>query len=194
MRCAKIAGLAAMCAIGLMMFAGNASAGTRLTSPTNTLYTNVIHAVSEGKIKIEGVANAECDSTLQWSNESHGTTVTATGNLTFFTFFACNAHVVTLKTGEMIIHSDNNSNGTLTSSGLEFTVEYTTIFGNIHCVFLTNNTDIGTLTGSHTTGGNAIFHLNGAIPAAAGSQFLCGAGATLTGTYRVTTPNALYVD
>lgn len=195
MRCVGIIGAVALLAGASMALAGVASA-TTITSPAGSAYTNVFHAVSTEKIILEGVVKAECDSTIEGSIQSHGAGITAAGNLTHFTFTNCTkTHGTTvLAAGTLTIHSDGNSNGTLTSSELQLTVVHTSPFGEVHCIYGTNNTDIGTLTGTTTTGGNALIHATAVIPTLAGSDFICGATAELKGTYRVTTPAALIVD
>lgn len=200
MKCAKMIAASAIAAAAMLAFAGSASA-TTITSPTNSLYTNTIHAVSEGKITIHGPAKVECESTIQGSIESHGTSVTAAGNLTHLTFTNCTPQitVTTLKAGELIWHTDIenviDSNGTITSSGAEIKIQFHEL-GGITCIYTTAGTHLGTLTGSHTTGGNAILHVEKTIiPRTGGTGgIFCGATAELTGTYRVTTPSALYVD
>jgi hypothetical protein len=81
--------------------------------------------------------------------------------------------------------------GTVTSSGTELTIEF---FGT-HCIFKTNSTDIGRLTGATTTGAeHATIDLGGNLPRTGGrSGAFCGSNLQLTGSYRITTPTNLNV-
>jgi hypothetical protein len=100
------------------------------------------------------------------------------------------ATINVLKRGSLEIHViGTGPNGTLTSSGAEVTV---TKFG-IHCIYSTSSTDLGTLTGSTTTGKTATMDINAKLNRVATSPF-CAEHATWEGSYQVTTPDFLNVS
>jgi hypothetical protein len=102
--------------------------------------------------------------------------------------------VTVLQKGILEVHTRNASadnNGLFTSSGTEVTVEF---FGT-HCIFKTQNTTVGTLTGSSTTGRTATLDIQATIPRTGGrSGAFCGATAALTGSVTVTKPDWLDID
>jgi hypothetical protein len=199
MKYAKMLGLLAVAAAALMAFAGSASA-TTLTAPSGTTYTSSIHAVNEGNLTLEGenISVTCTGSTVQGTVESHGSGVTVKGNISELTFTGCNQHVTVVNAGSLEIHNIAGTNdGTLTSSGATVTILFTTIFGNIHCSFATNNTDIGRLTAAPSNEGHATLDIGKEgetrIPVESGS-FLCGNSAKWVGFYKVDTPTGLKVD
>ncbi len=120
-----------------------------------------------------------------WFNGCNATvTVLAKGSLEFHTPYALNER------GELAQKSTSNNNGTLTSSGTEITVE----FVGSHCIFKTNGTDIGTLTGSANTKGTATLDIEAVIPRTGGrSGAFCGTTAQWTGSYGILSPGVLNV-
>ena len=211
MKYLKMLGLAAIAAGALMAFAGAGTASaTELTctEPAGVIVMcpnpTTVHAVSEGHAVLDTIfGNIECESTVNGTANTGGPssteTVVGSGEVTFFN---CTTAVVkVLKNGTLEIHTDPNdsasdtTNGTVTSTGSEVTVE---TFG-FHCIFTTNNTDIGTLTGSSTVAAargvateTATFDISATIPRTGGrSGAFCGASAPWTGAYKVTTPDWL---
>jgi hypothetical protein len=193
MKYAKMLGLLAVAAAAFMALVGTASA-TTLTSPTGTTFTGSIHAVSEnGHVKLHSpLSTIECNSTVQGEVKTHGSGVTASGPITSLLFTECtNENTVTVKkAGTLEVHWTSGYNGTLTSSGAEIEV-YSHSFGG-SCIYTTNATDIGTITG----GTEATLDIDSAaIPRTGGSLgFFCGSSGEWTGNYKVTTPHTLYVD
>jgi hypothetical protein len=142
------------------------------------------------KLKTE-VQTVECSkSTLSATSENGGSeTETVKAPVGALTFEECNCEVKTLKAGTLEVHSiSGTTNGTVTETGAEVTVSCNTIFGNVHCLYATENTDLGTLTG----GTPASLDLNASIPRLT-TSFLCAAKGTWEGTYAVTNPDHLYV-
>ena len=190
MKYVKILGLLAVAAAAMMAFAGTASA-TTVTSSAGT--TPTIESGAEGHAVLDNpIAKIECASSVSGKVESHGSGVTAKGNIASLTFGSpvgtCTNdwHVTVVSAGSLEIHSLGNGNGTLTSSGA--TVEATR-FG-VNCRYATNNTHIGTVT----AGEHATLHIQASIPFHSGS-FLCGSGATSwTGSYKVASPTNLSID
>jgi hypothetical protein len=200
----RIVGFLAVYAVVLMAFAGSASA-TSITSPTDTYYTGTIHAESEGHLiqHTDVAGTIECPSTFEAKAETHGPMKTAGGKLTSLSFGPCtNSWHVTVGTpGELEIHWKAEHEGTVTWTGATWT---TTRFG-VTCNYLTNYTDLGTLTDSHTAGdtppanetkeGTATLHIEADIPIHSGSSGLCGTGTvSWTGSYIFDTPDRLYID
>lgn len=120
-----------------------------------------------------------------------GSTETVKANVENLSFAECNSTFVVLKKGTFEIHTDpadstgGSGNGTLTWSGLELTTTYL----GFHCIFSTNSTDLGTITGSEAT-----LHLKATIPrTGGGSGAFCGPTAQWTGSYKITSPSTLNV-
>jgi hypothetical protein len=196
MKYLKILGLAAIAAAALMAFAGSASA-TELTSPTGTKLGvgTVIHAESEGHATLDSIiGNIECHSTVEGTISNAGSaTTTVSGNINTLNFTGCtNGAVVTVITkGSLEVHHTTGFNGTLTSTNTEVTVEQS----GFHCIFKTNATDIGTLTGSPNDESHATLDISATIPRTGGrSGAFCGSSAPWTGSYTVTKPKPLFVD
>ncbi|HEX5988906.1 MAG TPA: hypothetical protein VFY75_01665 [Solirubrobacterales bacterium] len=196
MKYVKMLGLLAVAAAALMAFAGTASA-TYLTSPAGTTYTGTIHAKSEGTTTLHGEAFAvSCAaSTVSGSVEFHSTgTGTAGGKITTLDFSECTFPVTVIANGSLEVHTKTASadgNGTLTSNGAKITIHGP--FG-INCLYETNNTDIGTLTGSKNTGKTATLDIDSSLIPRTGDSAFCGAAGEWTGSYEVTTPDYLDVD
>jgi hypothetical protein len=190
MKFIKMLSLAATAAVALLAFAGSASA-TTITSPSGTVYTSTVKDVSEGAVKLSGsFTTIQCNaSAIEGKIEKHGSGVTAAGAVSSMTFTECNFPVTVAKKGSLEVHATSGSNGTLTSSGAEISIA--TSIGT--CVFTTSNTNLGTVTGSSSTGGAATKDISGSIPRT-GGNFLCGSSGTLTGSYKGTTPSVAYVD
>ena len=197
----KIFKLAAMAAAAVVAFAalgaGSASA-TELDNATGMIATgSTIAASAESTTTLHPpIGDIECSASGVEGTTSNtgGASETVSGNISSLTFTGCNATVTVLAKGSLEIHTREtgaNSNGTLTSSGTEVTVE----FGGFHCIFKTSSTDIGTLTGSANTGGNATLDIEATSPRTGGrSGAFCGSTAKWTGSYKVNTPSTLNVD
>ena len=99
----------------------------------------------------------------------------------------CRDTVKVLRNGELEVQAvgpKSDGNGALASDGMRLTVEY----HGFHCVFETDKTEIGTLTGASATGYVATIDLDGAIPrAGGGSGAFCGSAAAWTGSYQLVT-------
>lgn len=196
MRHLKILGLLAIAAAALLAFTASASA-TEATAPAGTVYTKTLKGENVGAITFHGITDITCQkSTLEGSIEQHGPAVTGKGKGINFTWSECgSAHISTVSTGTIEVHSVGSGNGTITSTGTRGTLLMTTIFGPVHCVYETNNTDLGTVTGATSDTGHATIHLNAVIPVdPKASSALCGESGQLTATGKVTTPTGLRVD
>jgi len=185
MKLTKILGVAAVAALALMAFASTASA--------TTLATNGV--TQTGAVTLEGTLTTKTSALLQdtggnfantcTSSTVEGTTTSFTGPevsgpISVLSFSGCtNEPVVVHKTGTLSVEViGSGPNGTVRSSGAEVTVP-TGIFGTVNCK--TNNTDLGTLTGSST--GTAEIDINAVLN--------CGfflPSAKWEGTYVLTVP------
>jgi hypothetical protein len=179
-----VLGLAVVFLLGV-----SSASATSITAPTGTVATPTIKAESEGHVELHNpIAKIACVSSFEGAVESHGTGKSASGKISALSFTACTDswHVTVAASGTFSINHTSGYNGDVFSSSA--TVE-TTRFG-ITCRYATSNTTVGTLTG----GSSATIDIVASIPFHSGSVF-CGAGATSwTGSYKLTSPTALYVD
>jgi hypothetical protein len=220
MKYLKMLGLAAIAAGALMAFAGAGTAsateltctepaGTKVMCPAGTK----IESSSEGHAVLDSIiGKIECNSKVSGKTGNTGSsTETVSGTIEVLEFTGCTtATVHVLKKGTLEIHTQIttindggsppvitevtdgvNGNGTLTSTGAEVTVETS----GFHCIFTTNATKIGTVTGSTTTKATATLDISATIPRTGGrSGAFCGASAPWTGSYSVTSPDWFDVD
>lgn len=186
---------------GLMAFvsAGSASATVLTCGPSICPAGTFIHADSEGHIEFHPpIGTIECGMTVEGVTTNVGSsTETVKGNFKSHVFTTCNAEVKIIANGSFEIHTEKepspaNNNGTVTSSGTQFTI----VFAGFHCIFGTNKTHLGTITGSANTGGTATWHLeNTTIPRTGGSSgIFCGGEMHITGSLLIDTPMVLNVD
>lgn len=194
MKYLKMLALASATALAVLGITSTASA-TIATSPAGTQIGvgTVITSELVGKAVLHPpFGNIECS---QSNGEGKVTragssTETPAGEAFFVAFSECNAEVVVLSKGTGEIHTEGssaNGNGTMTSTGAEVTVT----FSGFHCIFKTNATDVGQLTG----GTPAVADINGVIPRTGGrSGAFCGTQAQLTATAKVTSPGTVLID
>jgi hypothetical protein len=190
--------LAAAVVAAFMAFAVASASATELYTKAGKLTVgSTIASEAEGTTTLHPpFGDIECKKSTVSGKVSNagGATETVSGNIEALTFTECNATVTVVQKGSLEIHTRETSatgNGTLTSTGSEVTVE----FIGTHCIFKTNGTDIGTLTGSTATGGNATLDIEATIPRTGGrSGVFCGSTAQWTGSYKVTNPSDLGVD
>ncbi|HKF81637.1 MAG TPA: hypothetical protein VKB23_01595 [Solirubrobacterales bacterium] len=191
--------LTAFAAVVLMTWPVIASA-TTATSPKGTTYSNAsLMAATEGHAILHDTSGLgitiECNSVVEGAFENPGEGP-AKASISSLTWSNCtnNWSVTTLTKGSLEFHNiAGTENGTVTSTGTEITA--TQSGSGLHCIYKTSNTDIGTLTSSTKTGGNATLDISATIPRTGGSSgFFCGTAGTWTGSYKVSTPSTLYVD
>lgn len=209
MKYVKMMSLVAMAAMVLMAFVGasNASATvfcrtepttggtgtTGTTCPEGWAYPAGTrnHEVNVGAVSLKTEFNTiECKkSTIEGEIENEGSaTETVKGPVRTLTFEECNCETIVLKPGTQEFHwIPDTFNATLTSSGNEVTAKCNTIFGTVHCIYLTQNTDLGEITG----GAPATAHIEASIPRLSTSS-VCAGEALWKGTYEVTSPTPLY--
>lgn len=201
MKYIKMLGLAAVAAAALMAFVGASTASaTILTGEGGTkLGENTeIHAVNEGNVVLTTeFLNITCSSSTvagKTTNAGGGSGVAVTGNVETLTFTSCNCPVTVLKRGTLAVNWTSGSNGSVTSSGAEVTVNCSTIFGTVHCIYTTNNTSLGTVTGSATTGKTATMDIASADIPRETTSSLCDKTANWDAKYEVTAPDVLNID
>lgn len=214
MKYLKILSFAAIVVTALMAFAGIASA-TELTSPTGAMAPagTKIEAVSEGHIVFDSpIGNIECKLTISGTTLNTGSSSeTVEVKVETFTVTSCtNGAIMTAinrggahPVGTLIVHTEytteadghqtqkanSTNNGTLTSTGTEVKVN----LSGIECTYRTEATDLGTLTGSSTTGETATLDISARLPEVSGG-FFCGTSAPMTGSLKFTSPDFLNVD
>ncbi|MGN6664006.1 MAG: hypothetical protein ACTHK6_07380 [Solirubrobacterales bacterium] len=190
MKCVKKLALMAVASAAVVVLGGVGSASaTSLTCGSGTLCAaeTAIKAESEGKATLDApFGNVECNSTI----EGHTTkeSGSADGPITSLTFTNCGGDTVTVLANGSVSAA---SGGQTSTAGIKITVIHT----GIHCIYETNNTVLGTATGSSTTGGNATIDVSATIPRVGGtSGVFCGSSAPLTGNYKITSPSTLDLD
>jgi hypothetical protein len=218
MRYVKMWGFAALAAAALMAFVGASSAsatvlcqtpGTGSTTgtecPAGWAYFGgtEIHAVSQGSVVLttgQEYNEFSCKhSTMTAFSQNEGSaTETVGGSIEYknLTWEECAppigsfCTILTTRGGSLEIHwIEGSLNGTLISNGAEITSNCNSIFGKIHCIFVTNHEKIGTLTG----GNPATIDIEGFPSQQMATSSLCPAGPTLDAKYEITSPTSLYV-
>ncbi|HET7508990.1 MAG TPA: hypothetical protein VFJ65_01950 [Solirubrobacterales bacterium] len=200
MKYVKMLGLAAITAAALTAFVGAGTASATVLCKNN-LNTNVCSERYSVGTKIEGklVGVGKMDTsfkTIECNKGSASGTLEKEGSATSTPFGGgvgtleeCNCEVKIIKNGTLEIHwIEKSDNGTLTSSGAEATVSCNTIFGNVHCIYASNNTHAGVLVGGNPA--TEEFAVNAPRLTTSG---LCAEQGTLTGKYEVTSPKPLYI-
>jgi hypothetical protein len=179
----------AAAAAALMALAGPASA-TQLTAPNGTVYTGKVDAASSNFA--QDSLNMACTSVAVAAQvEAHGSAATAKLGISALTMSGCAFPVTVKKAGFLEVHTDSTAadgNGRVTWTGLELAEQ--SPLGE--CVYTTNGTDVGTITGSDS--GNAVWDLNASRIPRTGGTFFCGSTATWTGSFAIGTPATLTVD
>jgi hypothetical protein len=191
MKCLKaLVGVLAVAGAALVVLGGTASANP-LTSPAGTYYSGTLQAEAESTISLTGpfgFGTVSCKKSTFEAKVESSSVSSAIASLSSLTFGECSGGEVTAvtKPGSLQIEQVGAGKATVRWSGAEIKI-HKTLMGS--CTFTSSNTDIGTLTGSSITGGNATLDFAGQLSSSNG----CGT-ATLDGSYKFTTPNPLYVD
>lgn len=147
--------------------------------------------VSGAKSKITTVFK-----TIECSKSSLTAKVTSSGEkigagVEGLSFEECNCEVKVLGKGTLELeHIASSTNATAKSTGPETTVQCnSTPFGNVHCIYKTNATDLGTLEG----GSPAKVKVSAELPRLE-TNGLCNSEAKWTAEYEVTSPKPLFVE
>ena len=150
--------------------------------------------VTGGKFKLKAeLWTLECSesSIVGMTTNAGSATETVSGPVETLRIENCNVGctVTVLKKGTFEIHHIAGfDNGKFTSNGMEFTTVCGTKIGNVHCIYVTSNAEIGTLTG----GNPAKLVVNFSIARLATSSF-CNPEAQVTAEYEFTAPKPLWV-
>lgn len=201
MRYLKMTWLGAVAAATLMSATGTAS-GT-LTDGSGKEVSS-LHAGNSGNIVLTGPSlTVTCsEATLAGSVKTPqgATHVEGNGELTTLTLNGCNHTVTVAKRGTLTATATGTDTATVYSTGTEVTVlAHTFLLGTVHCTYVTDETDIGILTGSGHKGNpntTAEIDISATIPMdEETSDDICGDGATTwEGSYLVSSPDHLMVD
>lgn len=190
--------LFAVIGAAVLALAGTASASV-ITSPAGSVYTGEVKGESEGHVVFhsENAPTAftiECQASIGGTVTQHGSSVTAGGIASVLTLLACTNSVTVIinKTGSLEVHPTGGGNGQATSTNAEITAHIGGL--GIKCVFTTNSTFVGTVTGSSTTKGTATVDYNSFTVNRTGGSAFCGTGGFMTGSGRITTPDYLDVS
>lgn len=182
-------------AAALWSCAATASA-TVPTTAEGEIYTGAVKAEAEGSIALTGSITVTCGkSTIEGAIESHSSEAPAEGEVSSLTFSECGNHTVTvIDAGTLEVEATSEGDGTLTSTGAEITVLLHSAFlGTMHCIYVTEETEIGTLTGSNTSEEAATVDIESAPLPQSATDLGCGSESLLEGGYEVMTPATLAV-
>jgi len=193
--------LAAVTAMALMAFvgAGTASATTLTGEGGAVLGTgSSFHAELEPsefpKSKLTTAFKTfECDSSTIAGKSKNVTSTAIDIVVESLAFGGCNCEVSVIGKGTISITWTEGSNGTVSWNGTETTLNCSTIFGSVHCIYVTEKTDIGTLTGSESTTATALLDVSGANIPRLPTSGLCAEGAKWDAVYKITSPDVLNV-
>lgn len=185
----KILGLLAVAAAALMAFAGSAAADTA-TSPVGTTFSGNIVATSTNAA-LSGTVNITCKhSAIDGDITSQSAGNPVAGHVDNLSFTECNYTVEVRKAGTLSLQVTGTNTATLTSNGVEVTVVTHGLFGTVHCIYTTENTVIGTVTG----GTAPTFHATSPSLPQVATDIFCGDHATWSGDYKITSPHELHLD
>lgn len=198
MKHVKILGVLTAVVTALMAFAASAGATTITNGSTEAAGTLSATNESNISLKSQGLEITCQHSGLEGTIVEQGTGKTAVATLGVLTFSECSQHIKVVIKGKLEVHWTSGSNGLVTGCCTTLEVDYTTIFGTVHCnYFASSPIQLGTVTGAanHTTGTGTLDVNTAGVPVEeGGSSGLCGAFASLTGNYKVNAPQGMTVD
>jgi hypothetical protein len=134
--------------------------------------------------------------TIECAKSSLTAKVTSTGekigaSVEGLSFEECNCEVKVLGKGTLELeHIAGSNNATTKSTGAETTIKCSTIFGEVHCIYKTEATDLGTLEG----GSPAKLKVSVASLPRLTTSGLCKEIAEWSAEYEVTSPKPLFVE
>jgi hypothetical protein len=186
-----LASTIATMALALLALTAPASATILTDGVGNQLKTGTfVTAESEGTTEQHppfGSINCKKSHFAGKTSNDGGAGASVNINVEAFSWSECNATFVTLQKGTLSINWTSGNNGTLVSSG----TEWTTTFLGFHCIYKTNNTKFGTITG----GTPATLDIEATLPRTGGSSgAFCGSTAQWTGSYKFTSPSTMLID
>ena len=194
MKYVKMLGLAAVAAAALMALVGvgTASATTltgvegKVLAKGSTIHANFVSTKTQPKATLTTeFKNIECEESTVSGVTTNETGETVNGEVKSLTFSKCNCEVKVLKTGTLSI----NASSVLKSSGAEVTATCSTIFGSVHCIYATSNTELGSLKGGTT----ATLEISSKDIPRLSTNGLCDPTANWDANYSVDNPDTLNV-
>jgi hypothetical protein len=199
----KILGLAVVAAAALMAFVGASSASATVlckegkgevcpegqTYPAGTKIEAKLVAGTKAKL-VTAFKTIECEESAVSGETSAEEAEPLTGPEGTLSFSKCNCETVNvLKAGTLsTTWIAGTNNGTLSSTGSETTVQCASLFGTVHCIYVTEKTDVGTLAG----GNPAKLTAKATIPRLT-TDSLCAEKSEWSAEYEVTSPKPLFV-
>lgn len=173
MKRTKYLGVGAISVIAMLVLVSNVSATSITKTTGGAAATPNFHVVNEGgHIRMANpIANIDCSVTLQGTIESHGSGIAASGKISTLSITGCTNswHVTSVTNGVLSVNYISGHKGSAVSS--ETKIDTTRL--GVTCVYQTNNTPIGTVTG----GSPATGQIAASIPINSGeSSGLCGTG------------------
>jgi hypothetical protein len=212
MKLVKSLGLAAVAAAALMAIVGASSASASVLCKTKVNAAGfcpagwavkageAVHLASVEKPTITTkFKTVTCDeSTISWKLEIEGDAATSVkGPVETLTFTKnCSCSIAVIQNGTLEVHAKNDKGeGTLTSNGTTVTVQCASLFGTVHCIYVTQNDNLGTVTGSTTTNATATVDITAELKReeTTTNGGLCNEEAILHAKYSITTPDTLDV-
>jgi hypothetical protein len=190
---AKKVGLLALAAAALMAFAGPASAN-ELTAPKGSrMQVGDVFTATSTQVQLTGTINITCtDSVLNSKvTDEGGFLDDVEGSIYALEFTGCGSNTVAVITkGTWEIEKAADDRGTLMLTGTEITTLTHNILGTVHCIYVTNDTDIGAIFGGAPA---KLVAASQPLPRVS-TDFGCGSESNLDGTYTYTSPNPMYFD
>jgi len=199
MKFMKSLGVLALSAIALLVLASSASA-TTLTSPSGTTLGvgAEAKASSVGEVILDGTVNVKCKKSTGEGpiQNAGGASTTVKFHIWIFVWSECGANtVVFVAHGTLIFHWIKPHLALVTwGGGYRITVLTHNILGTIHCIYVPNESELGTFKGSSETGSTATLEINSVPVPRESTDFGCGSTSELTGEYTFTSPDYLDVD
>ena len=184
----------------LLAISSTASATVLCKNNSNTTTCSEPYAIGT-EIEAKGVTNVVIDTefkTVECKITSGTGEITNAGSSTSAVVITdiasvyekCNCSVVVLQFGELTLtYIEGTDNATSIWNNEELTVSCSTLFGNVHCIYRTENTDTGKLIG----GTPATVNTSGAVPRKP-TNSLCSGEANVTDTSEISSPQPLYVS
>ncbi len=152
-------------------------------------------AENEGAVTITTVfLDIACQESAIAGKTTNETGISISGNVETLTFANCNCEVKVLKKGTFLISSLGNGNGLFTSNGAEITTQCNTIFGPVHCIYVSETSHLGTPTGSANTGATATLDIEAAEIIPLETNILCDEESDSDARYKFTNPDSLFID
>ncbi len=190
----KIYMLLSLTATFCLAFTAFASASAP-TSPTGTVFAPTLELESEGHVTVDTKFGTEpkpasCKWQVAGAPTSFGKGKPIVIPLTTLTFTSCTNqwHMTAVSPGQLEIEGTTGYDGTVTWRGM--TVIMTWVGAGFTCNYIAENLDVGTFTG----GTPATLDLEGSLVLESGSP-LCGeTPRQMTGSLKVTSPSAFFVD